>query len=204
MLRGDWAMLAIGLASLLVFNRNTALDATAFYFVGAYVLGMLAYWAAPETRPHDPVAWRRPNWFWLTVLVAVGTAALLVEFRGRLALAGGVALALVALRQVFQGPARAADGSQRKPLGHTLAHATAQLLARVGVISYTVFLIHFPVCLLVNAVMANVFPAGAWANLFGLAAAMALSLAAGNVLFRWAELASGALRSRRSSTALPA
>ena len=203
-LRGDWAMLAIGLASLLVFNRNTALDATAFYFVGAYVLGMLAYWAAPETRPHDPVAWRRPNWFWLTVLVAVGTAALLVEFRGRLALAGGVALALVALRQVFQGPARAADGSQRKPLGHTLAHATAQLLARVGVISYTVFLIHFPVCLLVNAVMANVLPTGAWANLFGLAAAMALSLVAGSVLFRWAELASGALRSRRSSTALPA
>ena len=203
-LRGDWAMLAIGSASLLVFNRNTALDATAFYFVGAYVLGMLAYWAAPETHLHDPVAWRRPNWFWLAVLFAFGATALLVEFRGRLALAWGVALALVALRQIFQGQARDADASQGKLLWQTVAHAAVQLLARVGVISYTVFLIHFPVCLLVNAVMANVWPTGAWANLFGLAAAMVLSVAAGSVLFRWVELASGALRSRQSSTALPA
>ena len=203
-LRGDWAMLAIGLASLLVFNRNTALDATALYFAGAYALGMLAYWATPETHPHAPDAWRRPDWFWLAVLFAFGATALLVEFRGRLALAWGVALALVALRQIFRDQVHDADASQDKLLWQTVAHATVQLLARVGVISYTVFLIHFPVCLLVNAVMANVWPTGAWANLFGLAAAMALSLAAGLVLFRWVELLSGALRARRSAAALPA
>ena len=44
-----WAVAALTLASLWVFNRNAALDAWALYFFGAYGLGALAAWA-PRSR----------------------------------------------------------------------------------------------------------------------------------------------------------
>ena len=203
MLRGDGAMLVIGLVSLWVFNRNAGLDTTALYFVGTYALGMMAYWAVPKTPPRAPTGSRRSDRYWLAVLIVAGATALLIEFRGRVALAWGVALALVVMRQVFQATAPSANPARRKPWWQMLGCAGVQSLARVGVISYTVFLIHFPVCLLVNAVVAHVWPTGAWANLFGLVVALAVSLAAGSVLFRGVEGVSGLRSAHKRTAALP-
>ena len=54
--------------------------------------------------------------------------------------------------------------------------------------SYSLFLIHFPVILLVSAVVSHWAPATPWIDAAGMVAAIALSLAAAWVLYRRIEL----------------
>jgi peptidoglycan/LPS O-acetylase OafA/YrhL len=60
-------------------------------------------------------------------------------------------------------------------------------LLRLGQVSYSVFLIHFPVCLLVNAAVTHFWPAQLAANAIGILLAFALSLLAGDALYRYME-----------------
>ncbi len=159
--RHRWAVLALAAASLLVFNRRSELDMTGLYFFGAYGLGMLAWWASRSERPAR----------WLLVIVALGAAALLLDFRGRLLVAVAVALGLVWLQR-SDWPAR------------WLQRAW---MLRLGQISYSVFLIHFPVCLLVNAVVNHFWPGHLAANALGMLTAFGLSLLAGEALYRSVE-----------------
>ncbi|MDO8387788.1 MAG: acyltransferase [Polaromonas sp.] len=159
--RHRWAVLALAVASLLVFNRRSELDMTGLYFFGAYGLGMLAWWASHSERPAR----------WLLVIVALGAAALLLDFRGRLLVAVAVALGLVWLQR-SGWPAR------------WLQQAW---MLRLGQISYSVFLIHFPVCLLVNAVVNHFWPGHLAVNALGMLMAFALSLLAGEVMYRSVE-----------------
>jgi peptidoglycan/LPS O-acetylase OafA/YrhL len=68
--------------------------------------------------------------------------------------------------------------------------------------SYSVFLIHFPVCLLVNAVISHFWPTQLAANALGMLLAFVLSLLAGQALYRWVESAPGAVRTRAFSPAV--
>ena len=150
-------------ASLLYFNRHPALDNTALYFFGAYGLGMLGFWAGRAPR-----AWA---WYGLLALLVLGGLALAVDFRARIAIALGVALLLCAAQvwpQLQQWP------------------RTAWLQA-CGRMSYSVFLIHFPVCLLVNAVVSHLWPTEPLLNLLGMLLAFGLSLVAGAVLYHLVE-----------------
>ena len=97
--------------------------------------------------------------------------ALWLEWRDRIALAGATALALVIVMRSprlfnWQGPSR---------------------LQQLGQMSYSVFLVHFPVCLLVNAVVTWFWPDSLAINLVGLWAAFALSLATGQLLYQRVE-----------------
>jgi len=149
-------------ASLLVFNRQPGLDMWALYFMGAYGLGMMAFWAVHSGRPA----------LWLGGMVLLGALALALDFRARILVALLSALGLVwALRWPLQWPAGTA----------------VALLQRLGQMSYSVFLVHFPVCLLVNALVHRVWPSAVWANALGMLAAFGLSLAAGRLLYRWVE-----------------
>ena len=162
--RAPWGMLLVGcmaLASLLYFNLHAALDDTALYFFGAYGLGMLAFWAGRS--PHAR--------YWLVLLALLGVLALVLQFRGRIAVALVVALWL--------GVAQAWPRLQQWP-----RHAGLQA---VGQRSYSVFLIHFPVCLLVNAVVSHLWPTQPLVNLLGMLVAFGLSLLAGAVLYRCVE-----------------
>ncbi|GAB3467354.1 acyltransferase family protein [Polaromonas eurypsychrophila] len=159
--RHRWVVLALAAASLLIFNRRAGLDMTGLYFFGAYALGMLAWWASRSERPAR----------WLLLIASLGAVALLLDFRGRLLVAVAVALALVWLQR-SPWPAR------------WLQQAW---LLRLGQISYSVFLIHFPVCLLVNAVVSHFWPAQLLANTLGMLTAFGLSLLAGEVLHRCVE-----------------
>jgi peptidoglycan/LPS O-acetylase OafA/YrhL len=60
-------------------------------------------------------------------------------------------------------------------------------MLRLGQISYSVFLIHFPVCLLVNAAVNHFWPGQVAANTLGMLAAFGLSLLAGEALYRSIE-----------------
>ena len=170
------AVIALAAASLFYCNRRVGLDITGGYFFGAYALGMLAWWAS---RSHKPAAW-------LLALVVLGGLALALDFRGRLALALLVALALVWLQR---GPAAA-------------RWLQAPWLLQLGLMSYSVFLIHFPVLLLVNAVVSHFWPTQLLANGLGLLAAFGLSLLAGAALYRAVESPQARWRRPRSASLL--
>ena len=153
-----WApgMVAAGGAlSLLVFNRMPNQDMWAWYFWGSYSLGMCAFWAARAPRA----------WAWGLGMAAVGLLALWLEFRARIAVALVAALLLLAVKR----------------LG--VAWRGADWLPRLGQISYSVFLVHFSVCLLVNAVVNHLWPDAPWPNLLGMVLAFGLSIAAGRLLY---------------------
>lgn len=158
-------------ASLLVFNRQPGLDATALYFFGAYGLGMLARWAVSARQRGQSERFRS---LLLAMALAVITA-LWLDFRGRIVVAAATAFALVGLQ--LAGERLRAWPAQWMVLP----------LARLGGISYSVFLIHFPVCLLVNAIVSHFWPAVVWINALGLLAAFGLSLASGVLLYRGTE-----------------
>ena len=156
--------LAVGV-SLLYFNLDSDWDVWAPYFIGSYGLGVLAWWAG------DPV--RRPHAVALLLLMVTLPAllALTLDFRSRIALALAVACSLLLF------------GRLRSPAGSR----AWGLAGSMGKISYAVFLVHFPICLAVNAAFARFVPADATLQAIGVALAWAASLAGGALFFRWVE-----------------
>ena len=171
--RHRWLVLALATASLLLFNRHTELDMTGLYFFGAYALGMLAWWASRSERLVR----------WTLAIAGLGAIALLLDFRGRLLVAVGVALVLVWM--------------QRSPW--TQRWLQVNWVLRLGQMSFSVFLIHFPVCLLVNAVVNHFWPLQLAANTLGMLAAFGLSLLAGNALYQCVESPRARWRGLRKS-----
>ena len=151
-------------ASLWWANLQADWDMWAVYFFGSYGLGVLACWAV---RAADS----RRAWGWAAVMVALGLIALAIEYRTRIAVALVTALLLAAC--------------MRK--GVLAGFERGQWLAQLGQMSYSVFLIHFSICLVVNAVVSHFWPEGLWTNAVGMAAAFGLSLAAGRVLYEQIE-----------------
>lgn len=148
-------------ASLLVFNRDAALDIWAPYFFGSYGLGALAWWARCASAGRRRLV--------LAAMLSCSLLALAIDFRERIALAAVLSLLLVFWRSS----------------GH--AAVLAPLLGWLGRISYSVFLVHFPVCLLVNALFVRFMPeTTGWQGL-GMLAAWAASVAAGAAFFRFVE-----------------
>lgn len=142
-----------GVASLFHFNRQAELDAWWIYFFGAYAMGVFAQWASTQRRGNT----------WLCLLLVVACAALAVDFRSRIAVALVTALLL-------------GWGGRLGWLQNCPSFALTGWLSRI---SYSIFLVHFPVCLLTNAVVFHLAPESATLNLAGMLAAWLLSIAAG-------------------------
>lgn len=158
-------VLALVLLSLLWWNLDGSLDVWAPYFAGAYGLGVLARWARGLKASREPAA------LGLAVVVAI---ALAVDWRSRIALAGATGLLLCLAPE----PAAWRPG---------LARAGRALVAWLSRISYPVFLLHYPILLLVGAVVGSQWPDSPGANALGMLATWALSLAAGAGLQRLLE-----------------
>ena len=155
-------MLVLIAASLFVFNRDSSWDNWAIYFIGAYGLGAMAFWCV------------RPGHLspWFIAALAIGASGLAFDFRSRIAVALVTAIALALTR-----------------FWPTLAAwPRLPLLGWLGNISYSVFLIHFPVCLLINAVFERFVPHTPGLQLFGMLVAWACSLAAGALFHQKIEL----------------
>lgn len=157
------------LVSLLVWNLDSDLDVWAIYFFGAYGLGMMAWWASCG---HQASAGRITRQLMMVMIVV----ALAFEWRDRIAIAGVMALLLV--------------GAQALTWPNALRRAVFKPLQRLGQISYSVFLIHFGVSLLVNAVIYRNWPSSVTANALGVVVAVVLSVWAGALLYRWVEVRS--------------
>jgi peptidoglycan/LPS O-acetylase OafA/YrhL len=148
---------AVMLLSLLWLNRQPELDVWAPYFFGAYGLGVLAYWMSQRPRRLG----------WAALLAGVVLLALAFEWRSRILVAGVTAVALV--------------------LAADLRHPGGAVAAALARISYPVFLIHYPVCLVMGAAVLRFWPDSVAVNVLGMVAAWLLSLAAGALLQRWLE-----------------
>jgi len=154
-------VLAVAAASLFWFNRNADLDNWAIYFFGAYGLGAAAWWASD----------RRQMSAWLGVIATVAIAALIVDFRLRIALALAVALTL---------------GFSRRN-GLLEQWPNFRPLSFLGQISYSLFLVHFPVLLLANAVYTRLELSSPTSALIGLFGALTASLLTATAFYRWIE-----------------
>jgi peptidoglycan/LPS O-acetylase OafA/YrhL len=152
--------------SLLYFNRDADFDVWAPYFFGSYGLGILAWWASDPRRPFVAT-------FALLLMMVVPTVlALGLDFRIRIAVASVVACVLFLF------------GRTRLS---TYASSGWSVINYLGKISYSIFLVHFPVCLVVNAAFTRFVPDDAYLQGAGVLWAWAASVAAGAAFFHWVE-----------------
>ncbi|MDO9242444.1 MAG: acyltransferase [Rhodocyclaceae bacterium] len=158
---GPLLILIVALASLFFFNQRDAWDATALYFFGAYALGVGSSWAVRSARPYR----------FLLLLTLIGVTALWFDFRPRIAVALIVALAL--------GLAHL-HGSSGASLGN-------QLITRLGRMSYALFLVHFPVCLIINAAFHRLAPHDPHLNALGVLVAWVASNLAAMLFYHQVE-----------------
>jgi len=149
--------IAMTIASLLVWNRNAEHDEWAWYFFGAYGLGVAAHWAQREGK----VVW--------VSLLAAGLLgiALWVEWRERLLLTGVTALLLINSNRIerfvgsiIQGPVR-----------------------WLGDISYSVFLIHYGIAVFASSVVIALDLSSFAEMLTAFVITWVVSIAAGWVLY---------------------
>ncbi|HJV75507.1 MAG TPA: acyltransferase [Noviherbaspirillum sp.] len=168
--RTNWllpVLVAIGTgASLLYFNLDADWDVWAPYFFGSYGLGALAWWAADSRR--GPLAAAS-----LTALILLlGGIALEFDFRSRIAVALAISLALVAVCR----------------WGLVLPGQNSRVAAFLGRISYAVFLVHFPVCLVINAAFTRFASPSPEVQAAGMLLAWAASIVAGSLFHQWIEI----------------
>lgn len=162
-------VIASAAASLFYFNRDPDWDNWALYFAGSYGLGTLAWWASAPDRSNFGFA------LLVAAMLMLGGLALEVDFRSRIAVALTMSLLLVAVyRYRLSLPLR------RLPM-----------LEGFGRISYAVFLVHFPVCLIINALFTRYAPPLPVSQGIGMLLAWAASIAAGAVFYRWIEIPLG-------------
>jgi peptidoglycan/LPS O-acetylase OafA/YrhL len=148
---------AMTVASLLVWNRNAEHDEWAWYFFGAYGLGVAAYWAQREGKT-----------LWGSLLVAgLLGIALWIEWRERLLLTGATALLLM--------------NSAR--IENFVSLIVQRPIRWLGDISYSVFLIHYGVAVFASSVVIALGLDSFAEMLAAFAITWVVSVAAGWVLY---------------------
>jgi len=149
------------LLSLLWINLDPSFDQWGPYFFGAYALGILVQWSSDPAR-------RR---LWLAVIACSIALALAVSWRDSIAVAAGTACLLALGTNV----------------GWVMTQYGRGLVSGLGRISYSVFLIHYPVCLLIGALIGRIWPENISLSVAGLLVSWLASLAAGAALHRTVE-----------------
>ena len=172
-----WTLLGLGLLSAVFWNRVPRLDCFAIYFLASYVLGMAVAWVK-----HGDLS--RPA-FW--AYVGATALALHVDFRGRLV----VVIMTAAILAVAQGQGWLTRLSSPGPL-RSLAD-----------MSYSLFLVHFPTCLLVNAWWSSHLPPDPWLSMVGMLVAWGLSLVAAFAFYHLVEKRLSDLRHARPRPVVP-
>jgi peptidoglycan/LPS O-acetylase OafA/YrhL len=166
-IRGGVARLPLALgwllavASLFYFNRDSSWESWAAFFFGQFFLGVLVHRALENSRAQKSLA----------LYIVIIAVALAVEWRSRLALALATGLAL------FLGG----------KLGVLRSWPTNRVVAFMGRTSYSLFLIHFPVLIIVATLWEQqewTTPMGAVA---GLVFAYVVSIAVATLFYRFVE-----------------
>lgn len=150
-------ILALAALSLFWANRTEAMEVWGVYFFAAYALGSMTHWACAARSGLLPL---------LCLLLLYGLA-LGVDFRERLLVSLLVAVLLFwGLRTSFCPNAR-----------------LRALFAWLGRISYWVFLIHYPIVMVVGVLIERLWPGAPWPATLGLFSACSLTLLLAQVLY---------------------
>lgn len=154
-------VIVVAISALFWFNRQPEWDNWALYFFGSYGLGAAIWWTSGQRQLR----------LWTGLITTFTVAALVVDFRLRIGLALSIALLI--------GFSRRSGLLERWP--------QSSLLDYLGRISYSVFLIHFPVLLLVNAAFVLSGSDSVIVAVFGILIAWTASIVAGTAFHRWVE-----------------
>lgn len=156
-------VMCLGMASLLLFNRDHELEIWGIYFFGSYSLGIAAHWVSR-------LAGLRKR-LWLLVMVCACCTALLVEWRSRIAVSTLTACALVLF------------GTYRI----TAKNWFVTLVGYLSRISFPLFVLHYPVLMLVGAIVGANWQDDPAANMMGLLVAWSMSMAAATAVAAWLD-----------------
>jgi peptidoglycan/LPS O-acetylase OafA/YrhL len=159
-------------ASLLYFNRIASFEDSFIYFIGAYGLGILAYWASSQNAIQKSVNHASVKKILIAIAIILIVSALhSVWLRNYLALS-------IAFLLLYAG---------NKPYPHPqswLASAMQWASAR----AYCAFLIHFAFILLVNTALIALSVQSPTVAVAAIGLVSVLSWIAANYLYRWVEL----------------
>jgi len=159
-------------ASLLYFNRHVSFENSFIYFIGAYGLGILAYWASSLNAIQKSVNHASVKKILIAIAIILIVSALhSVWLRNYLALS-------IAFLLLYAG---------NKPYRHPqswLASAMQWASAR----AYCAFLIHFAFILLVNTALIALGVQSPAVAVAAIGLVSVLSWIAANYLYRWVEL----------------
>ncbi|HEX5392467.1 MAG TPA: acyltransferase family protein [Rhodocyclaceae bacterium] len=166
---------ALAAASLLWFNRDSNYDVWGIYFFGAYGLGALTYWAG-QAEKSAQIFWRG--------LLGAALLSLSIDPRGRLLVALVTALTL----------------HFAEPLSIRMPSA----VRRLGQLSYSLFVVHFPIYLLTSAVLVHYREELTLVDgIVGMVLTWSLSLCTAALLQRWFGKGVPLARWRHRSKAQP-
>jgi peptidoglycan/LPS O-acetylase OafA/YrhL len=176
---GRALLTALGVLSLFWFNRHPSLDHLAIYFMGSYVLGLVTAWVEAGSV----------RWLFFWAYAAAMLAAVALDFRSRLVVALATGLLLAAARH----------------FGWITSWPRSRMIRWCAGISYSLFLVHFPVSLVVNALWSSHVPATPWLSLLGMLTAYAMSMLVAVAFHSRVERPLVALgRRRRTPASVPA
>lgn len=167
----------ISIASLFHFNLDEQWDNCFLYFFPYFFFGVVIQ------RSREGIGLKAEFWLFLLLLLA----AMLYEWRWRLGIASAVGL-IVFLAET--------TGRNRLPLKFAL-------IRRLGDISYSLFLVHFPVLLLVSTLWAKLDWTGPTEAVIGLFAAFGASIVAAEIFFRFIETPSALAGRKRKKSLNP-
>ncbi|MES1213498.1 MAG: acyltransferase family protein [Singulisphaera sp.] len=156
-----WPLAAL---SLFWLNRFQEFDQYALYFFGSYFTGMVVAWT---------LAGRLPRWS-LVLYLGLVAAALVVDWRPRLAVSVATGLTIYLAEAT----------RERRNAWTSWAWSVTQFW---GERSYSLFLIHFPVCLVLTAWAAEYVIDRPHAALGVMIGEYAVSLIAAVAFYRWIE-----------------
>ena len=150
------------IASVMYFNLYDGYGVWFFYFFAAYGLGFLA----------ASLARNQANRVMILSVVAVTIFSLYYQdFRERLLIALLIAFLLFSSYQ--------SSWSQSKWWNNPLR--------KIGEMSYSIFLVHFPVSLVISGIWIQLYPSDPWMNVFGMALSALLSLFLAIPFYKYVE-----------------
>ena len=156
--------LVVGLSalSLLWFNRDDAMEMWCIFYFGAYGLGIMMQWFLEE----------KSKFPWLAVLLLIYFLALALEWRTRLI----VSILTATLLGLGLHSNYSSGGYIRK------------VVSWLSRISYSVFLTHYPIVLLVGTIVARLWPEDIAMSVVGFLTAWLMTLGMANVLYHRVEI----------------
>ena len=153
---------ALTMASVMYFNLHDGYDVWFFYFFAAYGLGFLAASLARNQAHHVMI---------LSVVAVTIFSLYYQDFRERLLIALLIAFLLFSSYQ--------SSWSQSKWWNNPLR--------KIGEMSYSIFLVHFPVSLVISGIWVQIYPSDPWMNVFGMALSALLSLFLAIPFYKYVE-----------------